>query len=302
MKILVAGGTGFLGAALITELAAAGNEVIALVRRAPPAGTFPGTVQIALWDGSTPGDWYRHMESVNAVINLSGASIGGRRWSASRKALILESRTASTRALVEALRVAQPRPQVFINASAVGYYGMAGEGIVTEESGPGDDFLADTCRRWEAEALLARDLDVRVVLPRFGVVLARGGGALEKMLPAFAMFIGGPLGSGQQWYPWIHRDDAIGILRYLLNHPDVEGGINVVSPETVDMKRFSSELGLALRRPSWLPVPSFLLKILLGEMSGIVLKGRRIVPARLMSMGYSFKYPALRGALMSTLR
>jgi uncharacterized protein (TIGR01777 family) len=302
MKILVAGGTGFIGAALIMELAAAGNEVVALVRRVPPAGTFPGTVQIALWDGATPGDWYRHMGSVNAVINLSGVSIGGRRWSASRKALILESRTASTRALVEAMRVAQLRPHVFINASAVGYYGMAGEGIVTEESGPGDDFLADTCTRWEAEALLARNLHVRVVLPRFGVVLAEGGGALEKMLSPFAMFIGGPLGSGKQWYPWIHRDDAIGILRYLLNHPDVEGGINVVSPETVDMKRFSSELGLALRRPSWLPVPSFVLKILLGEMSGMVLKGRRIVPARLMSMGYSFKHPALRGALTSILR
>ncbi len=303
MRILVAGGTGFIGSALIRELSASGHEVVALVRESTTVpGLFPGGVDIRRWDGRTPGEWCHAMEEVHAVINLSGASLAGGRWTRRRKVVITQSRIDSTRALVAAMRAAVHRPEVLVNASAVGYYGATGEGIVTEEDGPGDDFLGTTCRQWELEASAATALGVRVVLPRFGVVLAPGGGALDRMVVPFRMFVGGPLGSGKQWYPWVHRDDAVGAVVFLLTHPEMAGPVNAVSPDTVTMRTFARELGRVLARPSWLSVPSFVLRALLGEMAGMILNGRRILPARLLEAGYTFKYPALRGALEATLR
>lgn len=302
MKILVAGGTGFIGRALIRQLSARGDEIVALVRDvADASGKFPPEVTASRWDGITVGAWRLSLEDVDAVINLSGASIGGGRWTPRRKALILHSRVAPTRALVEAMRASRHRPRVLINASAVGYYGMSGDDVVTEESPPGDDFLGTTCRQWEAEALSAAPLGVRVVLPRFGVVLAEGGGALDRMLLTFRLFIGGPLGSGDQWYPWVHRDDAIAILLHLLDHQECKGGFNVVSPESVNMRTFAREVGRTLGRLSWMPVPSFMLRMLFGEMSGIILQGRHIIPGRLLEAGFHFKYPTLRGALQAIL-
>jgi uncharacterized protein len=302
MRILVAGGTGFIGRVLIRQLSAQGNEIVALARDvAGSAGIFPPEVRVDRWDGVAVGEWRLFVEDADAVINLSGASIGGGRWTPRRKALLLQSRLAPTRALVEAMRLSRRRPRVFINASAVGYYGMSGENVVTEESPPGDDFLGATCRAWEAEALSAAPLGVRVVLPRFGVVLAEGGGALDRMVLPFRLFLGGPLGSGDQWYPWVHRDDAIAAMHYLLERHDLEGGFNVVSPESVTMRTFSRELGRALGRPSWMPVPSFALRVLFGEMSGIILQGRHIVPTRLLEAGFRFTHPTLRGALHAIL-
>lgn len=302
MRILVAGGTGFIGRALIRQLSAQGNEIVALVRDVADASSkFPPEVTVSRWDGITVDAWRLSLEDVDAVINLSGASIGGGRWTPRRKALILQSRVAPTRALVEAMRASRHRPRVLINASAVGFYGMSGDDVVTEETPPGDDFLGTTCQQWEAEALSAAPLGVRVVLPRFGVVLAEGGGALDRMLLTFKLFIGGPLGSGDQWYPWVHRDDAIAVLLHLLDHQECEGGFNVVSPESVSMRTFAREVGRTLGRPSWMPVPSFMLRMLFGEMSGIILQGRRIIPARLLEAGFAFKYPTLRGALQAIL-
>ena len=302
MRILVAGGTGFIGRALIRRLSAQGNEIVALVRDVADASSkFPPEVSVASWDGMTVGDWGHSMENADAVVNLSGASIGGGRWTPRRKALILQSRVAPTRALVEAMRASRHRPRVLINASAVGYYGMSGDDVVTEETPPGDDFLGTTCQQWEAEALSAAPLGVRVVLPRFGVVLAEGGGALDRMVLPFKMFIGGPLGSGSQWYPWVHRDDAIAAILHLLDHQEFEGALNVVSPESVNMRMFASELGRTLGRPSWIPVPSLVLRMILGEMSGIILQGRHIVPARLIEAVFPFKYPTLRRALRAIL-
>lgn len=302
MRILVAGGTGFIGRALIRQLSAQGNEIVALVRDVADASSkFPPAVTVSRWDGITVGAWRLSLEDVDAVINLSGASIGGGRWTPRRKALILQSRVAPTRALVEAMRASRHRPRVLINASAVGYYGMSGDDVVTEETPPGDDFLGTTCQQWEAEALSAAPLGVRVVLPRFGVVLAEGGGALDRMLLTFRLFIGGPLGSGDQWYPWVHRDDALAVLLHLLDHQECEGGFNVVSPESVNMRTFAREVGRTLGRLSWMPVPSFMLRMLFGEMSGIILQGRRIIPARLLEAGFPFKYPTLRRALQAIL-
>jgi len=302
MRILIAGGTGFIGSALIRELSSRGHEIVALVRESTAVpDLFPAGVQIQRWDGRTPGEWSHSMEEVDAVINLAGASIGGGRWTRRRKALILQSRIDAARALVAAMRTAVRRPGVLINASGVGYYGLSGEGIVTEENAPGDDFLGTTCRQSESEASAASVLGVRVVFPRFGVVLAQGGEALERMVFPFRMFVGGPLGSGEQWYPWVHRDDAVGAMAFLLTHQNIKGPVNGVSPDAVTMKTFARELGRVLGRPSWLPVPSFVLKALLGEMASLVLYGRRILPARLLEAGYAFKYPTLRGALESAL-
>jgi hypothetical protein len=303
MRILIAGGTGFIGSALIRELSSRGHEIVALVRESTAVpDLFPAGVQIQRWDGRTPGEWSHSMEEVNAVINLSGASLASRRWTRKRKVVITQSRIDATRALVAAMRTATRRPEVLVNASAVGYYGPSGEGIVTEENPPGDDFLGTTCRQWESEASAAASLGVRVVLPRFGVVLAQGGGALDRMLVLFRMFLGGPLGSGKQWYPWVHRADAVGALVFLLTHPEMEGPVNAVSPDMVTMKAFAEELGRVLGRPSWLSVPSFVLRTILGEMAGMVLEGRRILPVRLLEAEYVFKYPTLRAALEATLR
>jgi uncharacterized protein (TIGR01777 family) len=298
MRILVAGGTGFIGAALIQELSHSGHTVVALVRNmAASEGMFPPGTERALWDGRSQGAWRDHVATVDAVFNFSGASIGGGRWNQRRKKLIVESRVAPTRTLVDAMRASAHRPRVFINASAVGYYGVAGDDIVTEDSSPANDFLARTCQLWEAEALAASPLGVRVVLPRLGVVLAKGGGVLERLVVPFKLFVGGPLGTGRQWYPWVHRDDLLSALSYLLHHEGFEGGVNVVSPETVTMSTFARELGAALGRPSGITVPSFVLRAAFGEMAGIILEGRRIIPARLLAAGFAFKYPTLRAAL-----
>jgi uncharacterized protein len=302
VKILVAGGTGFVGRALINVLADGGHDVTILVRSSSAgAGLLPVGVRMAVWDGKERGDWCREMNDAEAVINLAGASIGVGRWTSQRKALIQRSRVDPTRALVEAIQNSTARPRVLINASAVGYYGMSGEGTVTEDSGPGPDFLAATCQLWEDEALKASSKDTRVVLMRLGVVLAGGGGVLDRMLLPFRMFVGGPLGSGKQWYPWVHRDDVVGAMVHVVNQNDISGAINVVAPEAVTMGGFAKELGRALGRPSWLPVPSFLLRLIFGEMAGIILEGRRIEPTRLLATGFLFRYPTLRGALEAIL-
>ncbi len=302
MNILIAGGTGFLGPALVKSWIGQGHAVTALVRDPLRASTvLPHQAVLVPWNGR-PVDALRVLVAhTDAVVNLSGASIGDKRWSRERKAILLASRVDTTRALVDAMRAAQPRPPVFLNASAVGYYGMSGPGDVTEHSDPGRDFLAATCRQWEDEALAARDLGIRVLLPRMGVVLGVGGGVLERMVLPFRLFIGGPPGSGTQWVAWVHRDDVIAAIGFAFDHPDFHGPFNLVAPGIVNMETFSREIGRALGRPSWMPVPSVFLKWAFGEMSGIILEGRRIVPARLQEAGFTFRYPDVRQALRSIL-
>lgn len=302
MNILVAGANGFIGPALVRELAGRGHGIVALVRNVDASSElFPPGVVVEAWDGRTSGDWRLHMENVDAVVNLAGASIGAGRWTERRKKLILESRINATRAIVQAIRASKRPPRVLVNASAVGYYGMSGEGVVTEESDPGNDFLAKTCQMWESEANVGRESNVRVVFPRFGVVLAAGGGALKKMLLPFELFVGGPLGSGRQWYSWIHRDDAIGAILHFVEHAEIEGAVNVVAPESATMAAFAKELGRVLGRPSWMRVPAWVLKLLLGEMAGMILEGRQIKPVRLIRSGFAYRYPTLRGALEAIL-
>jgi uncharacterized protein len=302
MRVLVAGGTGFIGPALIRSFLARGDSVVALVRNITSATkALPPEVHFVQWDGRTVGVWGRLMGNIDAVVNLSGASIGAGRWTRARKELIRESRIAPTRALIDAIRLSEVRPRVLVNASAVGYYGLTGEEAATEHSAAGTDFLGTVCQDWEKEADKGASLGVRVVLPRLGVVLAEGGGVLERMILPFRLFVGGRMGSGEQWYAWVHREDVVAAICFLLEHPTIEGPVNVVAPGGIRMQQFADELGRVLGRPSWFPVPSFALKLVLGEMSGLILHGRQIVPERLGKEGFRFKYSTLTSALRSIL-
>lgn len=298
MKIVLTGGSGFIGSRLVEKLAMAGHEVIVLTRD-PSSFKMSkySTVKAKQWDGKTPGAWISDVDGADAVMNFAGESIGGKRWTSKQKERILNSRVDATRALVEAIKQAKKRPVVLVNASAVGYYGPVEEAEVTEAHPPGNDFLAHVCKRWEQEARAAEQVGVRVVLLRQGVVIDKGGGALEKMALPFKMFVGGPVGSGRQWFPWIHRDDVVSVAIFAAENPALAGPVNVVAPDVVRMKQFSEDLGRAMQRPSLMSVPGFVLKIALGEMSEMLLTGQRVVPARLAAAGYSFLFPQLDRAL-----
>ena len=298
MKIVVAGGSGFIGRTLMERLAADGHDVVALSRD-PDRAALPAGVRGVRWDGETVEGWASHVLEASAVVNLAGASIGDGRWTALRKREIIASRVNATRALLEAMAKEKDSPRVFVSSSAVGYYGAVESGDVTEDHPAGSGFLADVCVRWEQEARAAAGLGARVVILRTGVVLGSGGGALPRMMLPFRLFAGGPVGSGRQAFPWIHRDDVAGIVAFAISRDEVRGPLNVAAPEAVDTREFCAALGKALSRPSWLPVPSFALRAALGEMADMLLTGQRVVPARLTTLGYTFKYPTLAPALKS---
>lgn len=300
MSVVVAGGAGFIGRALVSALAARGRAVTVLTRRAPEAAGkgLPKTVAVRRWNPAEPLD-PSVLKEAGAVINLAGATIA-RPWTAAARRLILESRVQSTTALVEAIKGAMaagvPAPRVLINASAVGYYGPRADEAVTEGDSPGDDFLARVCRAWEAAALAARGAGVRVVLLRTGLVLGPGG-ALRLMSLPFRLFVGGPLGSGRQWVPWIHLDDVVGLVLFALEHEALDGPVNVTAPHPVRNRELAQTLGRVLRRPAALPVPALVLRLLLGEMSMMLLTGQRALPEAALRAGYGFRYAELEPAL-----
>jgi uncharacterized protein (TIGR01777 family) len=299
MKIVIAGGSGFLGQPLTHELIAKGHEVVVLTRgRSESTGgvrsvTWPGT------PGDTTGTWAAEIDGADAVINLAGAGIADKRWSAARKLELRQSRTDSTRALVEAIRSATKRPTVFLSGSAVGFYGPQPEdGPALDESAPpGADFLSTLAVDWEAEAHAASALGCRVVILRTGVALARSGGALQKLIPPFRFFVGGPIGSGRQVMSWIHRTDWIELVVFLLRRDDAVV-FNGTAPEPATNAAFSAALGKTLGRPSWLPVPGFALKMLVGEMAGpALLAGQRVIPKHALDLGFTFQYPDIQSAI-----
>ncbi|MFI5346614.1 MAG: TIGR01777 family oxidoreductase [Elusimicrobiota bacterium] len=298
MNIVLAGGSGFIGGALIDALMSRGDKVTLLTRNPEAARTRWGAkVSPLAWDGKNDGDWTKAVDGADAVINLSGESIANGRWSPARKLQLIKSRVDSTRALVAAISVAARRPKVLVSASAVGYYGGAPEGASVESAPQGRDFLAALCGQWEREALAAEPLGVRVALPRIGIVLEEDGGALAKMALPFKMFAGGPLGSGRQGFPWIHRDDVVAALLFLVDDEKISGPVNFAAPGAVNNKEFSAALGRALGRPSWAPAPAFALKIALGEMADMLLGGQVAPPKKLLDAGYRFKYPDADPAL-----
>lgn len=240
-------------------------------------------------------------EGCDAVINLAGESIAGR-WTAPKKQLIRDSRVLGTKNLVNALAQLSSRPKVLISASAIGYYGDRGEETLTEDAAPGSDFLAQVCRDWENEALKAESLGMRVVRLRIGLVLGRGGGTLQALLPLFRVGLGGPLGSGRQWWSWIHRDDLCRLIVQILANENVSGPINATAPQPVRQKEFAQVLGRVLRRPAFLPTPAFALKIALGEFADGILASQRALPRRAQEMGYRFQFEELEGALREILQ
>jgi uncharacterized protein (TIGR01777 family) len=294
MKIVIAGGTGFLGQPLAAALAAAGHTPVLLSRR--PGSTGAPFRQVA-WtpDGST-GAWAAEVDGAGAVINLAGESIA-KRWTAAQKQRILDSRVSATTSLVAAIAQAATPPATFISGSAVGYYGPRDDREVTEDSAPGHDFLADVAVRWEQEAMRASSR-ARVVCVRTGIVLARDGGALPKMLPPFWLGVGGPVGSGRQYWPWIHRKDWIDLVRFAIETPAVSGAMNATGPHPVPNRVFAKALGRAMHRPAFMPAPGFALKAMLGEMAeGLLLSGQRATPAKAERLGYRFTFPNLDEAL-----
>ena len=302
MKVVVAGGTGFLGSRLVAMLARRGHEVLVLTRspRNARQQALP-MVRYVPWDVQGRGQWPELLEGSHAVVNLVGEVIGGWRWTSQRKHRILESRITATRALVEAIRSANQRPHVFISASATNYYNTSTREVATEASPPGEDFLSSVCVAWEHEASQVQRLGVRLVVPRIGIVLDPTHGALPRFLLPFRLFLGGPLGSGRQWFPWVHPQDVLGVMLETLEQEDFSGPLNVTAPGIVTMDDFCAHLGQTLGRPSWLRIPGPALRIALGEMSVLVLEGARVIPERLLSAGYRFHFPRLEEALKAIL-
>lgn len=303
MRIVVAGGSGFLGRPLARELLSKGHDVVVLTRG--PAREDRG-IRYVTWEADEePGGWHAAIDGAGAVVNLAGAGIADRRWSAARKQVLRGSRIDATRALVAAIRSASIRPKVFLTGSAVGFYGPQPEdGPPLDESAPpGSDFLSTLAVDWEAEAHAASVLDCRVVIIRTGVVLARDGGALQKLIPPFRFFVGGPIGSGRQVLSWIHRNDWVELVVWLLLHENAVGVFNATAPEPATNAEFSRALGAALGRPSWLPAPGFALKIIVGEMAGpALLAGQRVVPRRALDAGFTFQFPEITAAMRDAVR
>lgn len=291
MKLVIAGGSGLLGSALVHRLKGEGHDVRVLSRR--PRAPH----DIAWTPDGTAGAWASALDDADAVVNLAGESIASGRWTSARKARIRDSRIQATRSLVAAMQRAARPPSVFVNGSAIGYYGPRGDEPVTEQMPPGDDFLALVCRDWEAEARRAADL-TRLVLLRTGIVLAREGGALPPMALPFRLFAGGPVGSGHQYQAWIHRDDWVTMAAWALRTPAVSGPLNVTAPNPVTNREFAQTLGRVLSRPAFMPAPAFAMRAVLGEMAdALLLTGARVIPAHAQAMGFHFEYPTLEPAL-----
>ena len=293
MKILVTGSTGLVGTALVKALACDGHTVCRLLRQQSKTTSGIKDGFDVAWNPET-GELGGAGVGPDAVVNLAGASIAGGRWTPKRKQLLRTSRIDTTRALVKALAKMNARPRVLVSASAIGIYGDCGDDVLTEESKPGTDFLAGVAREWEAEALKAEAMGIRVVLARFGIILTRHGGALAKMLLPFKLGAGGRLGSGKQWMSWITLDDVVGILRFAIEEGTVRGAMNVVAPRPVQNAEFTKTLAQALRRPALFPAPAFALRLALGEMAdALLLSSQRVKPQVLEKLSYKFLYPEL---------
>jgi uncharacterized protein len=302
MRVFLTGGTGLVGTRLIHRLQKRDDKVVLLTRRPEAARErFGPTVNVIEGDPTQPGSWMDAASECDSVINLAGENLFGRRWNGDFKKRIAESRIKATENVVQALRQSSAQsdgaPRVLVNASAIGIYGPQGDEELTEESPPGADFLAKVCLNWEQTARRAEANGVRVVLVRIGVVLDKTGGALAAMLTPFKFGAGGPVASGRQWMSWIHHDDLIGLFLLVLDKADASGPINGTAPKPVTNKEFAQALGRALHRPSFMPMPGFMLRLITGEAAEVVVKGQRVLPRRPLALGYEFKFPTIDAAL-----
>lgn len=294
MHVLVTGGTGFIGKALCTELLKRHHQVSVLTRDVRQARELPFGCRVAATLERVEGN-------VDGIVNLAGENLAAHRWNAERRQLFIDSRVQTTRRLIEFIGRAKSRPQVLVSGSAIGWYGARGDDTLEESSRGGrvDEYQAQLCRAWEAEARLAEKLGLRVCLVRTGIVLAGDGGPLAKMLPAFRLGFGGRLGDGRQWMSWIHREDLVAMLVWLLENPTCQGAWNGTAPQPVTNAEFARQLGLALQRPARLPMPAWLLRLLVGGMAELLLTGQKVIPRRLIEAGFRFRHPQLSQALQN---
>ncbi|MBW4647517.1 MAG: TIGR01777 family oxidoreductase [Kastovskya adunca ATA6-11-RM4] len=300
MKIAITGATGFVGSRLVERLQAEGHQILVLTRNLASAQKKFSNVQVVTYTPTESGPWQGAISGCDAVVNLAGEPIAENRWTPERKQEILNSRKLGTQKIVEAIATSEQKPTVLVNASAIGYYGTSETATFEESSAAGDDFLAEVCQAWEAEARQVKDAGVRLVILRLGIVLGEGG-ALAKMIPPFKLFAGGPLGTGNQWFSWIHRDDLVSLMIEAIKRPDMEGVLNATAPNPVRMSEFCQTLGDVLHRPSWLPVPGFALEALLGDGSKLVLEGQQVLPKKTQSYSFDFQYPTVKQAIADIL-
>jgi len=300
MKILVTGATGLIGRSLCRALTDESRTVAAVSRSSvKPQGL--AVAEVYQWDPQSGPLPQAALDGVDAVVNLAGEPLDARRWSDQQKRLIRDSRVVTTRNLVEGLNSLDRKPAVLVSGSAVGFYGDRGDEQLEETSPPGHGFMSEVCQEWEREAARAIELGVRVVHVRTGVVLSDQGGALQKMLIPFKLGLGGPLGSGKQWFPWIHIKDIVGIFRHSIMTSTLAGPVNGVAPQPVTNGEFTRELARALHRPAFLPVPEMALRVLMGEMSEVLFGSQRVLPKAALASGYEFHYPLLAPALADLL-
>jgi uncharacterized protein (TIGR01777 family) len=302
-RVIITGATGFIGKALCRRLAERGYEIIALSRNLEKGkGVLEKDVQVVEWNGKNSQGWLSYVEGAQALLNLAGESLASGRWTEDKKQSILQSRLDAGKAVVEAARLVKRKPKVVVQASAIGYYGLRRDEVCDESSSSGQGFLSDVSQKWELSTQEVEAQKIRRVTIRTGIVLGREGGAFVRLEKPFRLFVGGPLGSGKQWFSWIHLDDEVNAIIFLMEREDLSGVFNLTAPHPVLQKDFSRTLGKVMKRPSWLPVPSFLLHLLFGTMAKeTLLSGQRVVPSRLLDSGFRFLYPELESALKEIL-
>ena len=301
MKVAITGATGFVGSRLVERLSASGHQILVLTRNLAaaqkvfPKSAFPN-LEIVAYTPTASGAWQEAIALCDGVVNLAGEPIAEKRWTPQQKQEILNSRKLGTQKIVEAIALANPKPKVLVNASAIGYYGTSETATFDETSPAGKDFLAEVCQAWEAEAQKVTQAGVRLVILRLGIVLGQGG-AIAKMIAPFKVFAGGPLGTGRQWFSWIYLDDLVNLIIQALTKPEMEGVFNATAPNPVRMSELAQTMGEIMQRPSWLPVPSFALETLLGEGAMVVLEGQQVLPQRTQASGFNYQYSTVKQAL-----
>ncbi len=301
MRVLITGGSGLIGRALAASLARDDKEVIVLSRRPERISGLPEGVCVERWDGRTTEGWSSLVDGADAIINLAGENISSGRWTDERKRVILDSRLNAGRAIVQGVKATAHKPRVVIQASGVGYYGPYGDEEITEDTPPGHDFLSKVAVDWEASTAPLETLGIRRVVIRTGVVLSTAGGALPRLLLPFRLFVGGRLGSGRQWFPWIHIADEVGAIRFLIENETAHGPFNLAAPTPLTNTEFSRLLGQRLRRPALMSIPGFTLRLLFGEMATALLDGQRAIPRHLLQLGFAFQFPEAGPALRELL-
>ncbi len=305
MKVAITGATGFVGSRLVERLHKEGHQVLVLTRNQSaaqkvfPNSAFPN-LEIIGYTPTESGSWQQALAGCDGVVNLAGEPIAEGRWTPDRKQEILNSRKLGTQKIVEAIAKANPKPSDLVNASAIGYYGTSETATFDETSPSGEDFLAQVCQAWEAEAQKVKATGTRLVILRLGIVLGMGG-AVAKMVTPFKLYTGGPIGTGRQWFSWIHREDIVNLILLALTRSDIEGVLNATAPNPVRMAEFCQTMGQVLNRPSWLPVPSFALEALMGDGAMVVLEGQQVLPKRTLANGFEYQYQTVKQALEEIL-